>query len=106
MMEGAKATSDLTEVSRNRQAQHRYLLWRATKDPGRPLLHRLFGEAWCETYINDFLFNGVTTLGAGKFLDYFPEYRLPDGSMKKDRSVAGKSCVHRPWDEQGNFTMS
>lgn len=104
MMERAEATSDLAEVSRNKRAQHRYLLWRATKDPGRPLLHRLFGEAWCEMYIKDFLFNGVTTLGTETFLDYFPEYRCADGSMNKDRSVAGKSCMHRPWDEHGNFT--
>ncbi|KAI5058804.1 hypothetical protein GOP47_0026974 [Adiantum capillus-veneris] len=106
MMEGAEATSDSAEVLRNQQAQHRYLLWRATKDPGRPLLHRLFGQAWCEMYIHDFLFNGVTTLGAEKFLDYFPEYSCADGSIRKERSVVGKSCIHRPWDEHGNFTMS
>lgn len=104
LMEKAESTSDPAEFLRNQQAQHRYLLWRATKDPGRPLLHRLFGEAWCEMFITEFLFNGVTTLGTQSFLDYFPEYRCADGSINKERSVVGKSCMLRPWDEHGNFT--
>lgn len=105
LMEKAEATSNSVEISRNQQAQHRYLLWRATKDPGRPLLHRLFGEAWCEMYIKDFLFNGVTNLGKQSFLDYFPEYRCADGSINKERSVVGKSCMYRPWDEHGNLML-
>ncbi|KAH7445532.1 hypothetical protein KP509_01G013600 [Ceratopteris richardii] len=106
MMENAEIASNSEEVQRNQRAQHRYLLWRATKDPGRPLLHRLFGEAWCEMYIKDFLFNGATTLGTETFLDYFPEYRCADGSINKERSIVGKSYVKRPWDEHGNFTMA
>lgn len=105
LMETAEPTTDSVEVSRNQQAQHRYLLWRATKDPGRPLLHRLFGEDWCEMYISDFLFNGIKSLGTNSFLDYFPEYRCADGSINKGRSIIGKSCMDRPWDKQGNFVL-
>lgn len=103
LMDEAKPSNDSVQISENQRAQHRYLLWRATKDPGRPLLHRLFGEELCETYVSEFLFNGVTSMGKESFLDYFPEYRSEDGSIKKERSVIGKSCFFRPWDKEGNF---
>jgi phytochromobilin:ferredoxin oxidoreductase len=56
-----------------------------------------------QAYIHGFLFDGIYELGTKTFLDYFPEYRGPDGMVIKKRSVVGKKCVTRPWDREGNF---
>lgn len=103
LLDEAEPSADPLHISENQQAQHRYLLWRATKDPGRPILHRLFGDVWCENYISEFLFHGTRSLGMKVFLDYFPEYRCADGSINKERSIKGKSCLTRPWDKQGDL---
>lgn len=106
MAEKAKPSEDADEVAENRESHHRYLMWRATKDPGRYILVRLYGEELCERYISEFLFNGVNTLGEKEFLDYFPEYRGADGGIIKQRSVVGKSYEVRPWNKDGIFAPS
>lgn len=70
-------------------------------DPGHRMLARLLGEPLAEELILDFLFNGALTLGSKKFLDFFPEYKCADGSINKQRSMAGKSFSKRPWDRDG-----
>lgn len=66
----------------------------------------VWGVAWLQRYITEFLFNGVRTLGTKEFLDYFPEYRGEDGSIIKQRSVVGKSYAERPWNSEGIFSPS
>ena len=56
-----------------------------------------------QDYIHNFLFDGYESLGTKTFLDYFPLYRGPDGSVLKKRSVAGRAYSTRPWDEEGRF---
>ncbi|XP_052108103.1 phytochromobilin:ferredoxin oxidoreductase, chloroplastic isoform X2 [Arachis duranensis] len=36
--------TDESQISRNLEAQHRYLVWRAEKDPGQGVLKKLIGE--------------------------------------------------------------
>ncbi|RWW23401.1 hypothetical protein GW17_00012348, partial [Ensete ventricosum] len=50
-----------------------------------------------------FLFDGVDSLGAKTFLDYFPEYKCDSGTINQKRSVMGKSYEMRPWDLNGEF---
>ncbi|KAG6554394.1 hypothetical protein Mapa_004311 [Marchantia paleacea] len=106
ILDKAQPTVDPLEIARNQEAQHRYLTWRATKDPGRPLLTRLYGEELSERYIEDYLFHGLKTLGTKNFLDYFPEYRTEDDTISKQRSMVGKSFSTRPWDEHGNLRVN
>jgi phycoerythrobilin:ferredoxin oxidoreductase len=40
-----------------KQAQLRYLQYRAEKDPARGMFRRFYGEAWTEEYIHGFLFD-------------------------------------------------
>ncbi|MGB8700762.1 MAG: phycoerythrobilin:ferredoxin oxidoreductase [Thermosynechococcaceae cyanobacterium] len=40
-----------------RDAQLRYVRYRAEKDPARGMFKRLYGEEWTETYIHSFLFD-------------------------------------------------
>lgn len=103
LMDDATASSEDEEVRSNKEAQHRYLQWRATKDPGRPVLNRLYGEQMCEHYVRNFLFNGLDYLGSKSFLDYFPEYEDGHGGICKKRSMMGKSFASRPWDKDGNL---
>ncbi|CAK9198421.1 unnamed protein product [Sphagnum troendelagicum] len=103
MVDIAQPTTNPEQISKNQEAHHRYLMWRATKDPGRNMLARLYGEQLCERYISEFMFNGVNTLGTKGFLDYFPEYNMSDGSISKQRSVLGRSYEQRPWDSSGHF---
>ncbi|CAM6097789.1 unnamed protein product [Calypogeia fissa] len=103
MVDSAHPTIDPVALAKNQEAQHRYISWRTTKDPGRPLLTKLYGEQLAESYIEEFLFSGHSTLGPKSFLDYFPEYRGEDGSMYKQRSMIGRSFETRPWDKDGNF---
>ncbi|KAL5226895.1 hypothetical protein ABZP36_015160 [Zizania latifolia] len=90
-------------IARNREQQHKYLTWRAEKDPGYPLLKKLIGESGAKDLVMEFLFEGVNSLGTKSFLDYFPEYARDDGSINKKRSVMGKSFESRPWDANGEF---
>ncbi|CAA0833213.1 Phytochromobilin\\x3aferredoxin oxidoreductase-chloroplastic [Striga hermonthica] len=92
-----------TDVSVNIELQHRYLTWRAEKDPGHQVLTRLIGETRAKEIIQNFLFNGVDELGSKTFTDYFPEYKCDDGTVNKRRSMIGKSFDIRPWDTKGEF---
>ncbi|XP_011622959.2 phytochromobilin:ferredoxin oxidoreductase, chloroplastic isoform X3 [Amborella trichopoda] len=103
LMDQAKVETNASQLHRNCEAQHKYLIWRAEKDPGHQLLKKLLGESLAQDLVWNFLFNGVNTLGSKSFLDYFPEYRCVDGSISKKRSIIGKSFENRPWDAKGNF---
>ncbi|KQK11531.1 hypothetical protein BRADI_2g60670v3 [Brachypodium distachyon] len=95
--------NDASKIAHNREAQHRYLTWRAEKDPGYPLLKKLIGESHAKDLVTEFLFEGVNSLGSKSFLDYFPEYARDDGTVNKKRSMIGKSFETRPWDADGEF---
>lgn len=103
MIDQSTAEVDPFEIARNLDAQHRYLTWRAEKDPGHGLLRKLVGEACAEEIVRSFLFNGVEELGSKGFLDYFPQYRDKDGSVTNKRSMIGKSFENRPWNAEGEF---
>ncbi|KAL9240866.1 hypothetical protein vseg_015038 [Gypsophila vaccaria] len=103
LMEEAVKETDDARIMDNMEAQHRYLTWRAEKDPGHRMLKNLIGEAGAKEVLNSFLFSGIGELGSKKFLDYFPEYKLGDGTVNEKRSVMGKSFDKRPWDSTGQF---
>ncbi|MQL91014.1 hypothetical protein Taro_023610 [Colocasia esculenta] len=109
LMEKSAEEKDPLQIILNREAQHRYLTWRAEKhipekqDPGYPMLKKLLGESSAKDLVDNFLFNGVSFLGTKTFLDYFPEYGRQDGTISQKRSIVGKSFETRPWDEKGNF---
>ncbi|KAK8958003.1 hypothetical protein KSP39_PZI001405 [Platanthera zijinensis] len=103
VMEQAVEVADKFQTVRNCEAQHKYLTWRAEKDPGHPLLKRLMGENLAREMVRRFLFEGVDSLGTKSFLDYYPEYLCEDGSVNRKRSIAGKGYRTRPWDAEGNF---
>ncbi|XP_010924239.1 phytochromobilin:ferredoxin oxidoreductase, chloroplastic isoform X4 [Elaeis guineensis] len=103
LMDQAVEETDALKILRNCEAQHKYLTWRAEKDPGHPILKRLIGEKLARDLLRHFLFEGVDTLGTRTFLDYFPEYRCKDGSINQKRSIIGKSYETRPWDARGEF---
>ncbi|XP_042516962.1 phytochromobilin:ferredoxin oxidoreductase, chloroplastic [Macadamia integrifolia] len=103
LMDQATEETDASQIICNREAQHKYLTWRAEKDPGHKILKKLIGETLAEDLVRSFLFNGVNTLGSKTFLDHFPEYRCEDGSVNAKRSVIGKSFETRPWDTRGEF---
>eukprot|EP00252_Welwitschia_mirabilis_P005688 TRINITY_DN1621_c0_g1_i1.p1 TRINITY_DN1621_c0_g1~~TRINITY_DN1621_c0_g1_i1.p1 ORF type:complete len:193 (-),score=30.68 TRINITY_DN1621_c0_g1_i1:221-799(-) len=103
LMNEANPEDDANKILSNKEAQHKYLSWRATKDPGHSLLRKLVGDSYSKDLITEFLFNGVLTIGSRTFLDYFPEYKCADGSINKKRSVVGKSFPTRPWDRRGRF---
>lgn len=102
-MDGAVRESSKEKIDRNREAQHKYLTWRAEKDPGYPLLKKLIGESGAKDLVREFLFEGVGSLGTKSFLEYFAEYAQEDGTVNKKRSMAGKSFGTRPWDAHGLF---
>uniref|UniRef100_I1NV84 Phytochromobilin synthase n=2 Tax=Oryza glaberrima TaxID=4538 RepID=I1NV84_ORYGL len=103
LMDQAIKENNKATIARNQEEQHKYLTWRAEKDPGYPLLKKLIGESRAEDLVMEFLFEGVNTLGTKSFLDYFPEYARDDGSVNKKRSMIGKSFETRPWDANGEF---
>ncbi|XP_051143670.1 phytochromobilin:ferredoxin oxidoreductase, chloroplastic [Andrographis paniculata] len=103
LMHQASEETDLSQISINLEAQHRYLMWRAEKDPGRQLLNRLVGETLAKDIVRNFLFNGVDYLGSKAFIDYFPEYRTDEGTVNRKRSMVGKLFESRPWDARGEF---
>lgn len=55
--------------------------------------------------LRSFLFNGVDELGSKTFLEYFPEYKLEDGTINEKRSMMGKSFENRPWDSKGELIV-
>ncbi|XP_052201759.1 phytochromobilin:ferredoxin oxidoreductase, chloroplastic isoform X2 [Diospyros lotus] len=103
LMDQAAEETNTSEITRNCEAQHRYLTWRAEKDPGHRVLKKLIGEAHAKDMVKNFLFNGIDELGSKTFLDYFPEYQCEDGTINEKRSIIGKSFEHRPWDSSGEF---
>ncbi|OMO51279.1 Ferredoxin-dependent bilin reductase [Corchorus capsularis] len=103
LMEQAVEDTDPSQIMCNLEAQHRYLTWRAEKDPGHQVLKRLIGEKLAKDMLRNFLFSGVDELGSKTFLDYFPEYRSDDGRINEKRSIIGKSFETRPWNAKGEF---
>ncbi|WOH07831.1 hypothetical protein DCAR_0727265 [Daucus carota subsp. sativus] len=103
LMNQAEPEMDVSRISCNQKAQHRYLTWREQKDPGHQLLKKLVGETSAKDLLRNFLFHGVKELGSDTFLDYFPEYKSEDGSVNLKRSIIGKSYENRPWDAKGDF---
>uniref|UniRef100_A0A7N0TI38 Phytochromobilin:ferredoxin oxidoreductase n=2 Tax=Kalanchoe fedtschenkoi TaxID=63787 RepID=A0A7N0TI38_KALFE len=106
IMDQATEEVDEVRISENQEAQHRYLTWRAEKDPGSQLLKKLIGNPSAKDLIKNFLFNGRQELGSKTFLDYFPEYQCEDGTINEKRSIMGKSFEDRPWDARGEFIGS
>lgn len=106
LMDQAEEETDVSRISCNQKAQHRYLTWRDQKDPGHQLLKKLVGETGAEDLMRNFLFHGVKELGSNTFLDYFPEYKSEDGTINLKRSMVGKSYENRPWDGKGDFIGS
>ncbi|PON75804.1 Ferredoxin-dependent bilin reductase [Parasponia andersonii] len=106
LMDDAATETDASRVVRNREAQHRYLAWRAEKDPGHGVLKKLIGDTAAKDLLRNFLFHGINELGSKSFLDYFPDYRSDDGTVIERRSMIGKSFENRPWDARGEFIGS
>lgn len=103
LMDEAEEENNESRIICNREAQHRYLAWRAEKDPGHGLLKKLIGDTAAKDLLRNFLFHGINELGSKTFLDYFPEYRSKDGTVRERRSMIGKSFENRPWDANGEF---
>ncbi|KAK8649703.1 hypothetical protein V6N13_139369 [Hibiscus sabdariffa] len=101
LMEQAVEETDPSLIMCNLEAQHRYLTWRAEKDPGHGVLKRLIGEKLAKDLLRNFLFSGIDELGSKTFLDYFPEYWSEDGTISEKRSIIGKGFENRPWDKNG-----
>ncbi|KAL6202726.1 hypothetical protein ACLB2K_026431 [Fragaria x ananassa] len=106
LMDQAVVETNASQIKRNREAQHRYLTWRAEKDPGHGVLKRLIGETQAKDLLVNFLFNGIDNLGSKSFLEYFPEYCCEDGTINQNRSIIGKSYENRPWDRKGEFVSN
>ena len=53
----ATMVEDKKELEAIREAQLRYLRYRAEKDPARGMFTRLYGSEWTEEYIHGFLFD-------------------------------------------------
>ncbi|XP_062208081.1 phytochromobilin:ferredoxin oxidoreductase, chloroplastic-like isoform X2 [Phragmites australis] len=51
LMNGAVQEISKDKIDRNKEAQHKYLTWRAEKDPGYPLLKKLIGENFAKESI-------------------------------------------------------
>ncbi|KAL6499643.1 Phytochromobilin [Orobanche gracilis] len=103
LMDQASGETDVCQIVLNVESQHRYLTWRAEKDPGHQVLRRLVGETLAKETVRSFLFDGVDDLGGKTFTDYFPEYKCDDGTINQKRSMIGKSFERRPWDTKGEF---
>ncbi|KAL6284348.1 hypothetical protein ACE6H2_015277 [Prunus campanulata] len=103
LMDQAVVETNASKIMCNREAQHRYLTWRAEKDPGHGLLKKLISETQAKDLLVNFLFNGIDELGSKSFLDYFPEYCCEDGTINQSHSIIGKSFESHPWDRKGEF---
>lgn len=53
----AEAASDRQRLEEIKDAQLRYINYRAAKDPARGMFTRFYGEEWTEEYIHGFLFD-------------------------------------------------
>ncbi|KAH9539902.1 hypothetical protein CY35_15G080800 [Sphagnum magellanicum] len=106
IVDTAKPTEHPEKLLCNQEAQHHYMSWRSTKDPGRHLLTQFYGQGLCEAYMEHFLFAGLDNLGSKTFLDYFPQFQDANGSVCKLRSKVAKSYPVRPWDKDGNFIIN
>ncbi|MBC6417586.1 MAG: phycoerythrobilin:ferredoxin oxidoreductase [Prochloron sp. SP5CPC1] len=53
----AQAVSNSQELREIKEAQLRYIKYRAEKDPARGMFTRLYGSEWTEEYIHGFLFD-------------------------------------------------
>ena len=53
----AKPITDIEKLAEIKQAQLRYLRYRAEKDPARGMFTRFYGSEWTEEYIHGFLFD-------------------------------------------------
>jgi phycoerythrobilin:ferredoxin oxidoreductase len=53
----AEPVTDADRLAEIREAQLRYVRYRAEKDPARGMFKRFYGEAWTEEYIHGFLFD-------------------------------------------------
>eukprot|EP00270_Netrium_digitus_P006616 TRINITY_DN1920_c0_g1_i4.p1 TRINITY_DN1920_c0_g1~~TRINITY_DN1920_c0_g1_i4.p1 ORF type:complete len:194 (+),score=44.87 TRINITY_DN1920_c0_g1_i4:98-679(+) len=107
MLEECQPERDPSRLAANAEAQHRYMCWRAEKDPGRPVLTRLFGTERCEKLMKEFLFAGMDEMSQGRmFLDYFPQYRdSVTGGVSRRRSITGRMHSTRPWDSNGKLLV-
>ncbi|KAI5432671.1 phytochromobilin:ferredoxin oxidoreductase, chloroplastic [Lathyrus oleraceus] len=103
LIDTAVEETDEYQISRNLEAQHRYLAWRTEKDPGHGVLKKLIGDTLAKDLLRSFLFNGVDELGSKTFNDYFSHYLDEEGTLNKKGGVVGKSFENRPWDATGNF---
>ena len=56
-VEQAEVVTDKSKLDAILAAQKRYADYRATKDPARGMLTRLYGSEWTEEYIHGFLFD-------------------------------------------------
>ncbi|KAF3454288.1 hypothetical protein FNV43_RR04735 [Rhamnella rubrinervis] len=93
LMKEAAEEADPSGLNCNCEAQHRYLTWRAEKDPGHRVLKKLIGETQTKKLLRNFLFNGIDKLGSKSFLDYFPEYRCEDGTIDRDDTYSPSKIV-------------
>ncbi|XP_027331558.1 phytochromobilin:ferredoxin oxidoreductase, chloroplastic isoform X3 [Abrus precatorius] len=98
----ADKETDESLIFHNLEAQHRYLTWRAEKDPGKGLLKKLIGDTLAKDLLRSFLFNGVDELGSKTFNDYFPHYCCEEGVINTKGNIM-KSFENRPWDARGEF---
>lgn len=99
----AAKEKDESQIFHNLEAQHRYLTWRAEKDPGQGVLKRLIGDTLAKDLLRSFLFNGVDELGSKTFNDYFPHYCSEEETLHKKGKDVGKSFENRPWNARGEF---
>ncbi|GAU43690.1 hypothetical protein TSUD_254190 [Trifolium subterraneum] len=105
LIDTAVKETDEYQIIRNLEAQHRYLTWRAEKDPGQGVLKKLIGDTLAKDLLRSFLFNGVDELGSKTFDDYFPHYHSEEGTLNKKGGNVGKSFENRPWDASGKFLV-
>jgi phycoerythrobilin:ferredoxin oxidoreductase len=56
-VEAAEPVTDPDRLAAIREAQIKYLHYRAEKDPARGMFKRFYGEEWTEEYIHGFLFD-------------------------------------------------
>lgn len=58
-----------------------------------------------QDYMKEFLFAELDKMGTMTFLDYFPQFRDPNGAIiQKQRS--SKAYSTRPWDDNGNLILN
>ncbi|TKY57467.1 Phytochromobilin:ferredoxin oxidoreductase [Spatholobus suberectus] len=98
--------TDESQIFHNLEAQHRYLTWRAEKDPGQGVLKKLIGDTLAKDLLRRFLFNGVDELGSKTFNDYFPHYCTEEGTPNKKGNIVGKSFEIDHGMQEENFLVN